>query len=944
MTVSRWLALARKCLLHRISVQQFGDLLRNHGGRIDGKQLFGALVECRECFCQPGDPLISLYIDYLAITGLITISDGLIILTKRWNDAKSPTSEAALACYNDTLQDLTMVIVSPKYTENAFETRLALQISSRWLSALARQASQGDAESLRLELNGTIELLAFLMASITATDAGLDALSPADSQGQKIKHGSVNDLRTSVKQSFELCLPLYSMLSSQLMERINTVLKHISLLDEGISQAGNAPAPASEIQALQFQVSIADSQIVASKAGTMLYLEGLLFTGSTIDDGGMVHWLSSRHQNDYQSMFNDVFTSSFSILKAQSTVPVRALCTQQCQIFIQNKLPALLSMISASSFNSFSTEQAITEAWQQVVSLLSSQDLLLTGVRLLHVCTLHHLIPAQVASQLVGTEDMLKGLSKGLFGKDDLVAQVNANHIRGPKLVEELIRSDGSASFISQAIVEIMHSYCQNKETQYLKDLANAILRRPAAINCIALFVRPASFLGPLCGLLDEWRWDEIHGEAQPVYDDFGAIFLLILVTRGRLGLSNSSLGIRKKDGFLAQYLEHENNEESLENLSEEKKSHLGNWINALYLAEGLSDELFTNCSPHDFYLLIPTLLRQSMTAHQQGKLTHDSLQAGLDYLLEPFLLPSLIPAMNWVAEVFQHERMVAGKVLEALIKPPGSLESRDIHHTILTLCAPRLKIHLRSVGSQDTNVDSILKTLGQCPDFSFFSERERETHGTGVINILHHSLVTLITSTTALDIGAAAPVGDILALVGRAVEVRGAHTTLRAIVGVLVQLSGNHVFLYALDALTTIVCMAGTSLRDALRLQYNDLGSLLKSGETLTAEGVVRLHRQVETYTNLLAVPEIGLDSFNFAQQLTNMDTANPNLDAATAVSGGMDIQTEQGQTDGIDQVLDEVAAMGNLDSNDADMSFDALYDLQGNDMDLNDLDLDMF
>lgn len=59
-----------------------------------------------------------------------------------------------------------------------------------------------------------------------------------------------------------------------------------------------------------------------------------------------------------------------------------------------------------------------------------------------------------------------------------------------------------------------MHTYCQSKETQYLKDLANAIIRKPAAINCIALFIRPSFFLGPLCTLLDEWRWDEIHGES----------------------------------------------------------------------------------------------------------------------------------------------------------------------------------------------------------------------------------------------------------------------------------------------------------------------------------------------------------------------------------------------------------------------------------------------
>jgi hypothetical protein len=180
--------------------------------------------------------------------------------------------------------------------------------------------------------------------------------------------------------------------------------------------------------------------------------------------------------------------------------------------------------------------------------------------------------------------------------------------------------------------------------------------------------------------------------------------------------------------------------------------------------------------------------------------------------------------------------------------------------------------------------------------------------------------------------------------MVHRAIEVRGADTALRALIGVLIQLSDSHDFLFALDTISTITCAGGNTLRNALRLQYNTLGSLLKKGDTLSAEAVVRLHRQVETYTNLLTVQDMGLDPFSFTQQLSNIDTANPNLDTTTAVSAGLDVEADHGQADGIDQVLDEVAAMGNLDSNDADMSFDALYGLQNTDMDLNDLDLDMF
>ena len=256
-------------------------------------------------------------------------------------------------------------------------------------------------------------------------------------------------------------------------------------------------------------------------------------------------------------------------------------------------------------------------------------------------------------------------------------------------------------------------------------------------------------------------------------------------------------------------------------------------------------------------------------------------------------------------------------------------------------MCAPHLKTCLRSTESKDSSFEPTLKFLDDCRTFTLSSEREVQNQD---LSILQHSLVTLVTSTDSLNNGELATGQDISSLVSRAVEIQGPASTLRALTGVLLQLSDSHQFLFALDAVTTVICTAGHDIRDALRLQYHNLGGLLKAGDTLAAEAVVRLYRQVEAYTNLLTVQDMGLDTFTFAQQLTDIDTANPNLDAVTAISAGVDMQTDEGQADGIDQVLDEVAAMGNLESNDADMSFDALYGLQGNDMDLNDLDLDMF
>jgi mediator of RNA polymerase II transcription subunit 5 len=92
-----------------------------------------------------------------------------------------------------------------------------------------------------------------------------------------------------------------------------------------------------------------------------------------------------------------------------------------------------------------------------------------------------------------------------------------------------------------------------------------------------------------------------------------------------------ADMGIQKKDGFLAEYFKQDNQQQVLVNLSDARQRHLGEWISALYMAEGLSDELFTKCSPHDFYILVPTLMRQYTAAYQQSKLSADSLKAGLE-------------------------------------------------------------------------------------------------------------------------------------------------------------------------------------------------------------------------------------------------------------------------------------------------------------------------
>lgn len=126
-------------------------------------------------------------------------------------------------------------------------------------------------------------------------------------------------------------------------------------------------------------------------------------------------------------------------------------------------------------------------------------------------------------------------------------------------------------------------------------------------------------------------RLNHALGESQPVYEEFGAILLLVLTATSRYELTFSEIGATSTSSFIRQLFQLEANEQSLDDLDEPKKKHLGNWIAALFVADSLSDELTSSCSPHDFYKLVPTLLHQSLEACASGKLNIETLKSGFD-------------------------------------------------------------------------------------------------------------------------------------------------------------------------------------------------------------------------------------------------------------------------------------------------------------------------
>lgn len=149
-------------------------------------------------------------------------------------------------------------------------------------------------------------------------------------------------------------------------------------------------------------------------------------------------------------MFNDLlFGSVDAMIKTADAED--DLYHDQCQTFILAKLPAILSFIATSAFDSFASEDALLNSWN-ILSTSTIANSLSTGRRFLHICTFHHLLTSESIANIISEET---NLSKGLYAKDDLITQVAANHTRGPRLVDELLKKDGNANNISQAIMEV---------------------------------------------------------------------------------------------------------------------------------------------------------------------------------------------------------------------------------------------------------------------------------------------------------------------------------------------------------------------------------------------------------------------------------------------------------------------------------------------------------
>ncbi|KAE8321680.1 mediator of RNA polymerase II transcription subunit 5 [Aspergillus sergii] len=986
----QWRAFLHQCLMRRIDAAEFKNLSKILSRRcpIAEGTLLDVLLEIRLATGIKWDPLLPLYIDCLCKMGKVQTSTVLTSLLKyssihdkpQCPGSETAQSKKALKCYTlmtdiRVIQDAMLSVSTGSTPKSLAEAVGIFSAIIDWIQAVvawhnnhidpSQQTgglmSSPDAVSL-------FESLGILLTALSGTGKGIDVLSSDSHEALKVKLG----------QALSAYLPLCMEVSLPLRNRLDSLQKGFNLYGEPPNKSLQSMMDNVNVNALQFEASVMDGPVINSRAGLYIYINAMLVGRPLVDDSMLLNYLTNRYGGHYDVLVEEVITATFDVLSNALYRNESSRTMFLFRSFLVNKLPSFFAAMLAASMVSLPMEMCISHAlsrldpntfpsFSQMFAMQGSTVLSEVRPEFLFSCASHKLIPESSIERLLG-ENPMQTPPVG-YNKDDLVSQINTNQERAEQLVSELESTEGNAGAIVAAITEVMHNLCNQKETMTLKSICNSLSRRPQALDVILLFRSAKQVLQPLCTLLDSWHWDEDQGESQPVYDEFGSILLLVLTFKYRYDLRPYDLGITSNDSFVLKLLDCGPSSQKLDDLSEKQNKNLGAWITALFIAEGISEETMSSCSPQEFYLLVTTLFNQSLTACEAGKLEFDTLKGGFEYLLEPFLLPSLVVALTWLGNHIwetESDPTIPLKTLQSLVNPSSiSGDAREIHKTVLNITARSLDEQLKDIRSRHPNradIKPILDVLEPCLSFQRTGSCHRSeldswtTHSPGgLLGSIRSTFQGLVLWSTSPGVSMAPHSYTHRQLVA-GIRMLGSARVLTAIVDELKMQTETGNADLALDIAVTMICapLAESfaieqsnyhpvdpnkeplprcpvlTLRDALNLQHENVPKLSEK-DPLRAEVIVRLYRRV----NALMTPTSQMPNLDMSNIIQNMqlgvedhgqmdlepagaghgvgddDAANLNrmLDnAAAAAAAGLDSGMGQGMGGGLDTSIDDV------------------------------------
>ncbi|KAL4921184.1 mediator of RNA polymerase II transcription subunit 5 [Aspergillus aurantiobrunneus] len=990
----QWRTFLQRCLLQRIDAAEFRDLSKLLFQRrpIGDSLLLDILLQTRLSTGVKWDPLLPLYIDCLCKTGRVQISTVLASLLKHSSihDKPAPGTDVASAksksrCYTlmtdiRVIQDAMLSVSTGATAKTLLEVFHAFSAIAEWIQAIvAWHNSLLDADQPVGMMGSSDAVLLFesvgiLLAALSGTAKGLEVLSLTSHEGLKVRLG----------QAISAYLPLCEDVSLPLRNRLDGLQKEFNLYGQPPSKLEVSMMNNVNVNALQFEASVIDGPTINSRAGLYVYINAMLAGRPLVDDSILLNYLLNRYAGHYEVIIEEIITASFDVLSNAMYRNESSRTMLIFRSFLVNKLPPFFAAMLAASMVTLPMEVCISHAlsridpntfpsFSQMFSMQGNTALSDVRQEFLFSCASHKLIPESSIERLLGENPMQTLPVGGSFVKDELVAQISSHHERAEQLISDIESTEGNAGAIVGAITQVMHNLCIHKETMTLKNICNSLSRRPQSLDIMLLFRSPKQILQPLCALLDTWHWDEDQGESQPVYDEFGSILLLVLTFKYRYDLRPFDLGITSSNSFILKLIERGSSSQKLDELSEKQNKNLGEWIAALFIAEGISEDTMSACSPQEFYMLVSTLFRQSLGACEAGKLEFDTLKGGFEYLLEPFLLPSLVVALTWLGNYIwesEQDPTIPLKTLQSLVAPSSiSGEAREIHLTVLNITARTLEEQLKDFRARHPahpEIKPILDALEPCLSFQrtgscHKSELDPWTTHTpgGLLGSIRNTFQSLVLWSTSPDVSMAPPSYTHRQLIA-AIRTLGASRVLTSLLDELkLQAESNNsapgtasgTADLALDIAATLVAapLAESytvdqsthhhyhnhpskepeqpprtpilTLRDALNLQHESVPKLSEK-DPLRAELLVRLYRRVNV---LLAPPaQVSVPGPNLDMNM-NMDMnniiQNMHLDVNPQEPGpsNMNINGPGQNTDAeqanLNQIMDNAAAVVGMD-----------------------------
>ncbi|KAJ5907889.1 hypothetical protein N7495_000571 [Penicillium taxi] len=961
---AKWRTFLKRCLAHRVDVDEFKSLSKLMLKRypINEEELLDLLVDSHAASAISWDPLLPVYIDGLCKADQIRPATALSSLLKHSSlHEKDETKKKVSTLMTDikVIQDVMLSISNGSIPISVTEGAELYSATAEWIGALvAWHNTSIDVSHHTGGLMGSpdavtlFESLGVLLAALSVTAKGLETLS------SDYKNGVFKGLKTKLGQALSDYLPLCMDIS--LRHRLDAIQKDFNLYSEQTSKPLDHPAmEGMNVNTLQFEASVMDGPVINSRAGLYVYLNSMLVGRPLVDDSILINYLTNRYEGHQEILIEEIITAAFDVLANGVYRNESSRTMFLFRTFLVNKLPSFFAAMIAASIVPINVELCVTQAlsrldpnafpsFSQMFSTQGSSILSDARQEFLFACASQRLIAESSIERLLGENPMQTLPVGGPYQKDDLVSQINTNPERADQLIGEIESMEGNAGAIVGAITEVMFNLCNQKETMTLKNICNSLSRRPQAMDVVLLFRTTTQILQPLCSLLDSWRWDEDQGENQPVYEEFGSILLLVLAFKYRYDLNSADLGISSKDSFLLKLLDKGSCGQKFSELSEKQNKDLGGWIVALFVAEGINEETMSACSPQEFYMLVATLFDQSLGACESGKLDFETLKGGFEYLLEPFLLPSLVVALTWLGNHIWESEMeptIPLRTLYSLVKPNSiSGEAQAIHQTVLHITGRPLEEQLKDVRTRNQTRSDIKPILDALEPYLSFrrvgschrSEIESwaaQTAG-GLLGSIRSTLQSLVLWSTSSEISMA-PQSYTHRQLLAGIRILGSSRVLSTLIDEVKQQAQAGSGDYALDIAITMLCspMAESfaveqnicrpvdttkdplprcsilTLRDALALQHDNV---LKTSEKdpLRAQIIVRLWRRVGVLTAPPQVSNIDVSNIIHNMHLgveaqDHMDRMDLEPNAANV--GGTGVGEDD---DHINQMLDNAAA----------------------------------